>query len=48
VIQSLERAGFLRKAEVDYAGNGRPALRWDVNPADWHSACGNCGKPPAA
>jgi len=33
VIQSLERAGFLRRAEVDYAGNGRPALRWDVNPA---------------
>jgi hypothetical protein len=33
VLQSLERAGFLRKAEVDYAGNGRPALRWDVNPA---------------
>ena len=33
VIQSLERAGFLRKAEVDYAGNGRPALRWDVFPA---------------
>jgi hypothetical protein len=33
VIQSLERAGFLRKAEADYAGNGRPALRWDVNPA---------------
>jgi hypothetical protein len=32
VIQSLERGGFLRKAEVDYAGNGRPALRWDVNP----------------
>ena len=32
-IQSLERADFLRKAEVDYAGNGRPALRWDVNPA---------------
>ena len=25
VIQSLERAGFLRKAEVDYTGNGRPA-----------------------
>jgi hypothetical protein len=33
VIQSLERSGFLRKAEIDYAGNGRPALRWDVNPA---------------
>ena len=33
VIQSLERAGFLRKGEVDYAGNGRSALRWDVNPA---------------
>jgi hypothetical protein len=33
VIQSLERAGFLRKAEVDYAGNGRPARRWDVNPS---------------
>jgi len=27
VIQSLERGGFLRRAEVDYAGNGRPALR---------------------
>ena len=33
VIQALERAGFLSKAEADYAGNGRPALRWDVNPA---------------
>ena len=33
VIQSLERAGFLRKAELDYAGNGRPARRWDVNPS---------------
>jgi hypothetical protein len=33
VIQSLERAGFLRKAEVDYTGNGRPARRWDVNPS---------------
>ena len=33
VIQSLERAGFQRKAEVDYPGNGRPALHWDVNPA---------------
>jgi hypothetical protein len=33
VIRSLERAGFLRKAEVDYAGNGRPARRWDVNPS---------------
>ena len=33
VIQSLERAGFLRKAEVAYAGNGRPARRWDVNPS---------------
>ena len=31
--KSLERSGFLRKAEIDYAGNGRPALRWDVNPA---------------
>jgi hypothetical protein len=46
VIQSLERAGFLRKAEVDYAGNGQPALRWDVTPdADWRIACGNCGNP---
>jgi hypothetical protein len=33
VIQSLERTGFLRRVDVDYAGNGRPALRWDVNPA---------------
>ena len=33
VIRSLERAGFLRKVEVAYAGDGRPALRWDVNPS---------------
>ena len=32
VIQSLERAGWLREVDVDYAGNGRPAQRWDVNP----------------
>ena len=31
VIRSLEHAGFLRKATVGYAGDGRPALRWDVN-----------------
>jgi hypothetical protein len=33
VIQSLERAGFLRRAEVAYPGDGRRALRWDVNPS---------------
>jgi hypothetical protein len=44
VIRSLEHAGFLRKATIGLRGDGRPALRWDVNPgADWRSACGNCG-----
>jgi hypothetical protein len=33
VIQSLERAGFLRKVVYEPDGAGRPALRWDVNPA---------------
>ena len=32
VIRSLEHAGFLRKATVGLRGDGRPALRWDVNP----------------
>jgi hypothetical protein len=32
VIRSLEHAGFLRKATVGRRGDGRPALRWDVNP----------------
>jgi hypothetical protein len=48
VIQSLERAGFLRKAEVDYAGNGRPALRWDVNPALIGIALAETAETPAA
>jgi hypothetical protein len=48
VIQSLERAGFLRKAEVDYAGNGRPALRWDVNPALIGAALAETAETPAA
>jgi hypothetical protein len=33
VIQSLERAGFLRKADYKPDGAGRPPLRWDVNPS---------------
>jgi Protein of unknown function (DUF3987) len=33
VIQSLERAGFLRKVVHEPDGAGRPPLRWDVNPA---------------
>jgi hypothetical protein len=48
VIQSLERAGFLRKAEVDYAGNGRPALRWDVNPALIGITLAETAETPAA
>jgi hypothetical protein len=32
VIRELEHAGFLRKATVGLRGDGRPALRWDVNP----------------
>jgi hypothetical protein len=48
VIQSLERAGFLRKSEVDYAGNGRPALRWDVNPALIGVTLAETAETPAA
>ena len=33
VIQSLERAGFLRKVDHQPDGAGRPPLRWDVNPS---------------
>jgi len=33
VIQSLERAGFLRKVAAAPGINGRPPLRWDVHPA---------------
>jgi len=33
VIQSLERGGYLRKVVHEPDGAGRPALRWDVNPA---------------
>jgi hypothetical protein len=33
VIQSLERAGFLRKVDYKPDGAGRPPLRWDVNPS---------------
>jgi hypothetical protein len=33
VIQSLERAGYLRKVVHEPEGAGRPPLRWDVNPA---------------
>jgi hypothetical protein len=48
VIQSLERAGFLRKAEVDYAGKGRPARRWDVNLSlIGESLAGTAGTPAA-
>jgi hypothetical protein len=48
VIQALERAGFLRKAEADYAGNGRPALRWDVNPALIGVTLAETAETPAA
>ena len=48
VIRSLERGGFLRKAEVDYAGNGRPALRWDVNPALIGKTLAETAETPAA
>jgi hypothetical protein len=48
VIQSLERAGFLRKAEVDYASNGLPALRWDVNPALIGGSLAETAETPAA
>jgi hypothetical protein len=48
VIQPLERADFLRKAEVDYAGNGRPALRWDVNPALIGGSLAETAETPAA
>jgi predicted ArsR family transcriptional regulator len=48
VIQALERAGFLRKAEADYAGNGRPALRWDVNPALIGQTLAETADTPAA
>jgi hypothetical protein len=32
VIQSLERAGFLRKVAAAPGINGRPPLRWGVHP----------------
>jgi hypothetical protein len=48
VIQSLERAGFLRRAEADYSGNGRPALRWDVNPALIGVTLAETAETPAA
>jgi hypothetical protein len=48
VIQSLERAGFLRRAEVDYAGNGRPTLRWDVNLAPIGGSLAETAETPAA
>jgi hypothetical protein len=32
VIQSLERAGFLRKVAAAPGINGRPPPRWDVHP----------------
>ena len=35
VIEALEEAGVLREVddEEDYRGRGRPARRWQVNPA---------------
>jgi hypothetical protein len=48
VIQLLERAGFLRRAEVDYAGNSRPALRWDVNLALIGGSLAETAETPAA
>ncbi len=33
VIESLEKAGFLRRVAVAPGTNGRPPLRWDVHPA---------------
>jgi len=47
VIRSLEHAGFLRKATVGYAGDGRPALRWDVNPALIGIALAETAETPA-
>ncbi len=47
MIQSVERAGFRRKATVDYAGNGRPALRWDVNPSLIGVALAETAETPA-
>jgi hypothetical protein len=32
LIQSLERAGWLREMTAEPGRNGRPPLRWDVNP----------------
>ena len=54
VILALEQAGVLREVEVDedYPSPGRPARRWQVNPALRLAArktgCANCGKsqPP--
>ena len=33
VIESLEKAGFLRRVAVAPGATGRPPLRWDVHPA---------------
>ena len=47
VIEALEEAGVLREVddEEDYRGRGRPARRWQVNPALLAGTrCGNCGK----
>ena len=52
VILALEQAGVLREVEVDeedYPSPGRPARRWQVNPAlARKTGCANCGKsqPP--
>ena len=48
VIQVAGASGFLRKAEVDYGGNGRPALRWDVNPALIGVTLAETAETPAA
>ena len=48
VIQSLERAGFLRKAVYEPDGAGRPPLRWDVNPALIGIALAEIAEIPAA
>jgi hypothetical protein len=35
VIDSLVRAGWLRKVEVGKRRPGRPASKWEVNPRLW-------------
>jgi hypothetical protein len=48
VIQSLERGGFLRRVVYEPDGAGRPALRWDVNPALIGGSLAEIAEIPAA